>query len=356
MRREKRGITDSFEHKLPQIMTAFMAVVCALILLAPSAFAVDADGQDDDVLQAAGTEPSVTVSIICGEHGSINNKTGEFSETVTSGGDLHLSFAAEEGYLIGKVLINDEPLASADLEGIAGEQSGQLDLEGLEESLSVQVVFMTPEEYANQETTPGSTDDPPAGDGSEDTGTDTPADDTGSTDPAGQDGNDDGDTTVDPQPSDDNDGTTEDGDTGTDDGDEGFDPDDNWGTEDEELAPQDNEYQGTYDDDELGTQESQDTETDSDAVTKETDTEIQDETTSDGVIKTTGSAASKTVSDNDTDSDEDEYKGDYGTPKTGDDALSSAAVLLLMGIGFLYLACVLASFEQAGQEEGGDSE
>ena len=131
MRREKRGMTYSLEHKLPQIMTAFMAVVCALILLAPSAFADDADGSDDIVVQAAGTEPSVTVSIVCSEHGSVNDKTGEFTETVSSGSDLHLSFTADTGYLIGKLLINDEPLAASDLVGIAGETSGHIDLEGL---------------------------------------------------------------------------------------------------------------------------------------------------------------------------------------------------------------------------------
>ena len=353
MRREKRGMTDTFEHKLPQIMTAFMAVVCAVILLAPSVFADDADGQEDDVLQAAGTESSVTVSIICSKHGYVNDKTGEFSETVSSGSDLHLSLTAEEGYLIGKVLINDESLAAADLEGIEGEQSGQLDLEGLEENLSLQVVFMTPEDYADQEISPGTTDDPSAGGGSDDTGTDIPGDDPGITDPEGQNDPGSGDPAEVTDPSTDDTGDAGDG---SESDDEGFDPDDDWGAEDDAVGPDSDEYQGTYDDGELGTQESQDAETDSDAVTEESDTESQDETTSDGVAKSTGTAASKTVSESDTDSDEDEYKGDYGTPKTGDDSLDSAAALLLMGIGFLYLACVLTCFEQTGQKEGGDSE
>lgn len=361
MRKVKGIVGEGHEHRLPQITTAIMALICVMVLLSPSAFADDAGTGSDGVA-------AITVSIVCSEHGSVNEKTGEFTETVPSGGDLHLSFAADEGYLIGKVLINDEPLAAADLEGIAGEQTGQIDLEGLEEDLSLQIVFMTPGDYADQEISPGTTGDPATGGGDDpgagsdtpgDSTGDTPVDDPGSNDPTVQDdpGSDDPAEVSDPSAGDTGDagdGSGTDG-SGSEDDEEGFDPNDDWGAEDDAADPDSDEYQGTYDDDELGAQESEDTETDDTGVV-EADTETTEETGSDGVTRSTGTAASKTVFESDTDSDEDEYKGDYGTPKTGDDALSSAAALLLMGIGFLYLACILASFEDAGQDEGGDSE
>lgn len=94
--------------------------------------------------------PSVTVTIKAGEHGSVNEKTGEFTETVSPGESLKLTICCDEGYVIGRVLLNDEPLAASDLKELLGLSVGVLDLEELDDDLSVEIVFMTTSEFEIQ--------------------------------------------------------------------------------------------------------------------------------------------------------------------------------------------------------------
>lgn len=345
---------------------AVMFLILAVIIMSIGSQSVFAD----DTTSGGST---VAASIKCGEHGTVNEKTGEFTETVASGGNLHLEFAADEGYVIGSILINEEQLDDDDMDGIAGATSGVLDLEGLEDTLSVQVIFMTTEEYANQPTTGGEDNNPGNEGGTDDTGSE--GGNTGGqeqTDPGNNGGDDlsdpdNGDEITDPQNPDDgneaDDPSIEDPseiDDGTGDGtDSSYDPDydgtyDQGGTtgdtdsnyDDEDS---DNEYsdeEGTSDDDQLSEQEASD-----DSIEEQTDTkdETAEETTS-GTDTVSGSNDTKTSSaiskESDSDDDEDDAskgKGDYyDTPKTGDDRLVLPLSLTIMGLALIGIAAIIA--------------
>ena len=345
---------------------AVMFLILAVIIMSIGSQSVFAD----DTTSVGST---VVASINCGEHGTVNEKTGEFTETVASGGNLHLEFAADEGYVIGSILINEEQLDDEDLEGTAGATSGVLDLEGLEDNLSVQVIFITTEEYANQPTTGGEDNNPGNEGGTDDTGSE--GGNTGGqeqTDPDNNGGDDlsdpdNGDEITDPQNPDDgneaDDPSIEDPsetDDGTGDGtDSSYDPDydgtyDQGGTtgdtdsnyDDEDS---DNEYsdeEGTSDDDQLSEQEASD-----DSIEEQTDTkdETAEETTS-GTDTVSGSNDTKTSSaiskESDSDDDEDDAskgKGDYyDTPKTGDDRLVLPLSLTIMGLALTGIAAIIA--------------
>lgn len=352
MRNEKWHLSiQTHVHFAGLFIVLFIAFVVSSCFMGASRVFADDEGV---AIQEAESGTSIVVSIICGEHGKVEGKTGDFTEMVTSGSDLKLILAADQGYLIGNVLINDEPLAASDLIGIAGKTNSQLDLEDLEDSLSVKIIFMTAEDYENQIPIPGPTDSAAGGASSgndswqSDEGTS--ADGTGEADPTMQGGGSgiitDTDTadgfggeSVDGENSSDN---TED-----DEDEDGFEPDDDWGAEDdaEDLAM-------------LASAESDDTSAGNDYAAAESDAaaiDLDNSISSDGIVKSVGTAASTTRGDNtsDTDKDDDYEDGsdgkgdydendDYDTPKTGDESIFSAATLLIVGITLLCIAIVIA--------------
>ena len=99
---------------------------------------------------AADQGSTVTAIIVSGEHGTVNEKSGKFSEIIRSGEDLQLEISAEEGYEIDSVLINEEPLADCDMEKLTGKDSGTLELEELSEDLNVEVLFVPDREAEDQ--------------------------------------------------------------------------------------------------------------------------------------------------------------------------------------------------------------
>lgn len=107
-----------------------MAAIFALAMCTATAFA---DEQTDG--------SNVSVQVTVGEHGSVNGHTDDYTETASSGADLVLSCQADEGFVVGAILVNETELEAEDVEGIAGKASGSLTLEGLEEDLTVAVNF-----------------------------------------------------------------------------------------------------------------------------------------------------------------------------------------------------------------------
>ena len=87
------------------------------------------------------TGSTINVQITSGEHGTVNDRTGSFTETAASGSNLTLKCRADDGYVIGTVLVNDAEVESEDLDGILNEATGQLTLEGLTADLTVTVNF-----------------------------------------------------------------------------------------------------------------------------------------------------------------------------------------------------------------------
>lgn len=366
MRNEKRHLL--IQTNVPLIALsivlciAFISLSC--LMGASQAFADD----DGAAIQEADTGSSIVVSIACGEHGKVNGKTGDITETVTSGADLKLILSADEGYLIGSVLINDEPLAASDLIGIDGETNSQLDLEGLEDALSVKVIFVTAADYEKQIPIPGATDPSAGGAGSgndswqSDAGTS--ADGTGESDPTMQDGG--NGIITDPDKADGFGGGSDDGVDSTEntfdntEDEDGFEPDDEWGAEDdaEDLAM-------------LASEESDGTSEGDDHAAADSDAIGADSlVSSDGIVKSVGTAASTTLSDNTSDTDDDDdyedgsdskgeydedYDDDYDTPKTGDESIFPAASVLLIGIMLLCIACVIA-VRGEDLRTGGDQE
>lgn len=98
------------------------------------------------------TGSTVTVKITAGEHGSVNGKTGNFTEAIASGGNLTLSCKADEGYVIHSIIVNDAEVEEADLDGILHQGSGSLTLEELTTGLSVTVGFAEEGAAASAET------------------------------------------------------------------------------------------------------------------------------------------------------------------------------------------------------------
>ena len=78
---------------------------------------------------------------------------------------ITLTLEADDGYVIEDVQINDEPLETSDLEGIAGESYAELDLDSLDSDLEVAVSF------AEGEASVDAADDEGAGDRTGDTET-----------------------------------------------------------------------------------------------------------------------------------------------------------------------------------------
>ena len=90
MRRNVRNIqTDDSRLGGALSFTAISLVVMALLVFTwiQPAFAAEGDA----------TASAVTITIKAGEHGSVNEKTGEFTETVPQGENLKLAISSEEG-------------------------------------------------------------------------------------------------------------------------------------------------------------------------------------------------------------------------------------------------------------------
>jgi len=315
-------------------------IVMALLVFAwlQPAFAAEEVGASDT---------AVTVTIKTGEHGSVNEKTGEFTETVSQGESLKLMIGCDEGYVIGRVLLNDEPLAASDLKELLGESAGELDLEELDDDLSVEIIFMTTSEFEiqkeygqvaddlsgddtgaddSQQTSDesGEGTDDTSGDASSDTNTD-PSDgamadlgDDTAADSTSSESSDDEDNAGADSESDDGEDSSEDLDSLIDstEAEDGDDTDDNinWGTIEDSEDTSDDTDTTAADDTEVTAGE--DYSADEDSETADT-TEQASETGSE--TKVSSEAAYLDTAKDDSDSTDD-GKGDYyDTPKTGDE-------------------------------------
>ena len=297
---------------------------------------------------AEGDTPSVTVTIKAGEHGSVNEKTGEFTETVSQGEGLRLAISSEEGYVIGRILLNDEPLAASDLKELLGESVEELDLEELDDDLLVEIIFMTTSEFEIQKEYGQVADDlsgddtgtgdsqqisDESGEGTDDTSGDTSSDmdtdpsDGGVTDPGddtaadstGSEFSDDEDNAGTDSESADGEDISEDLDSLIDstEAEDGDDTDDNinWGTtEDADDTSVGDTDTTAVDDTEVMTGE--DYSDDDDSDTADTTDQAAD---TEGETKVSSQAAYVDTAKDDSDSTDD-GKGDYyDTPKTGDE-------------------------------------
>ena len=110
-------------------------------------------------------EDPVLLEVKVGDNGTVDGHENDYIEKLEPGEDVTLTLEADDGYVIEDVQINDEPLDTSDLEGIAGESYAELDLDSLDSDLEVAVSF------AEGEASVDAADDESAGDGSEDTET-----------------------------------------------------------------------------------------------------------------------------------------------------------------------------------------
>ena len=90
-------------------------------------------------------EEAPELIVFVGENGTVNGHREDFTMQMTPGEDISLALQGDQGFAVGQVLVNDLPLEDEDMEGIAGESSASLVLEGIDSSLSVEVLF-EPEE------------------------------------------------------------------------------------------------------------------------------------------------------------------------------------------------------------------
>ena len=353
--------TNIFAGRKVLAAVSLITMMLLIVTCMQPVYAADADGA---------SAATVTVGIKAGEHGSVNEKTGEFTETVAQGENMKLMIGCEEGYVIGRVLLNDEPLSASDLKELLGATSGYLDLEDLEDDLSVEIIFMTTSEFEIQKEygqvaedlsdndTGSDNNQQSSGEGGDDSGTQTGTEgtDTGieDTDASG-DNNATGETESDPSGADtaDSEDQSSENVDGTDsDSTAAADPSENL----DSLIDSTEALDGDETDDETnwGTiEDSEETETDTDndvlaetgTSTDTTGDDKSDNTTATETVKAEDTAASDKTDTadsekGDTDSTDD-GKGDYyGTPKTGDE--SDPYVWLVLIISGLGLAAVSA--------------
>lgn len=84
-------------------------------------------------------EDTYTASIKVGTGGKVNEKTGEFTEQMTSGTPYTLSFVADDGYVLDKVLVNGQE--EADFSALYGTASGSSTLTNPEDDYSFEFTF-----------------------------------------------------------------------------------------------------------------------------------------------------------------------------------------------------------------------
>ena len=150
---EERIMRNMSDRMKLFIVLVLAAVLPALWLLPETAFAEET------------AEDPVLLEVNVGENGTVDGHENDYIEKIDSGEDVTLTLEADDGYVIEDVQINDEPLETSDLEGIAGESYAELDLDSLDSDLEVAVSF------AEGEASVDAADDEGAGDRTGDTET-----------------------------------------------------------------------------------------------------------------------------------------------------------------------------------------
>ena len=177
-------------------------------------------------------EEGISVQVSVGEHGSVNGHTSDFTESIETGQSLTLEIEADSGYVIGSVLVNEEELPGEDAGGITGKTKGSMDLEYLEEDVTVDVEFEEDQAISGEDEETGTAEDPGSGD-TDEAGTE--AEYGSDADPAGDDAADE------EQSADEGSGETGDS-TG-----EGVDDESDETSADDTSAPDENKDKGTQD-------------------------------------------------------------------------------------------------------------
>lgn len=119
-------------RKRPWVVRGLMLllILSAGLICSTPAFAEDEASEDG---------PEMVV--IVGENGTVNGHREDFALQTKPGEDITLVLRGDAGYVVDQVLINDDPLEEEDMTGIAGKQTADLKLEGIDSSLSVEVKF-----------------------------------------------------------------------------------------------------------------------------------------------------------------------------------------------------------------------
>ena len=119
-------------RKRPWVIRGLMLllILSAGLICSTPAFAEDEASED---------EPEMVV--IVGENGTVNGHREDFALQTKQGENITLVLRGDAGYVVDQVLINDDPLEEEDMAGIAGKQTADLKLEGIDSSLSVEVKF-----------------------------------------------------------------------------------------------------------------------------------------------------------------------------------------------------------------------
>ncbi|MBQ9014996.1 MAG: hypothetical protein IJ109_02650 [Firmicutes bacterium] len=142
-------------RKCPAHSMLCLLLLAGLIGAAP-AFAEDAE------------ENGPVMEVIVGENGAVDGHREDYTERMAPGEDITLQLQGDDGFVIGEVRINDVPLEEEDLEGIAGERSAGLWLEGIDSSLRVEVSFEQDETGGDEGDVTESADVPAAAETAED--------------------------------------------------------------------------------------------------------------------------------------------------------------------------------------------
>lgn len=111
-----------------------MLLVILVLALAIGSTAVFADEENP-------SEGTISVQITVGENGSVNGHTESYSESIAGGSNLILNCAADDGFVISRIYVNDAELDTDDLDGIASKSTGNLTLESLTQNVTVAVQF-----------------------------------------------------------------------------------------------------------------------------------------------------------------------------------------------------------------------
>lgn len=128
-----------------------MLLVTLVLALAIGSTAVFADEENP-------SEGTISVQITVGEHGSVNGHTESYSESLAAGSNLILNCAADDGFVISRIYVNDAELDADDLDGVASKSTGNLTLESLTQNVTVAVQFSEAGADAGDPEEPGVTD------------------------------------------------------------------------------------------------------------------------------------------------------------------------------------------------------
>ena len=103
-----------------------------------SAGGTEEEGEADGAQQEKET---VRLEIMVDGHGSVNGRTEDFVQEMEKGASCTLLMSADEGYLTGEVLVNEEPLPEQERKAQIGKAQTELVLERLREDAEVSVRF-----------------------------------------------------------------------------------------------------------------------------------------------------------------------------------------------------------------------